>query len=274
MTAAPAPGGGFMREPTTTKISVRGCNIVLRRAGAGRPLLFLHGAADAGQWLPAMDDLVAHRDVLVPEHPGFGASDTPAWLDTIPDLANFYLDLVEQLDLDAVDLVGHDLGGWIAAELAVRNPRRLASLTLVAAAGIHVPGVVQIDPFLRTDEQRIRDLFHDPAQADDMVARVLRPELEDINIRNHTTTARLTWQPRGYDPHLAKWLHRIDLPALVVWGADDRLLPPAYASAWQKLVAGAQLVVVPECGHLPHVEQRAAFVAALDNFFDRQRAAA
>jgi len=264
-----------MTEPTATKISVRGCGIALRRAGAGRPLLYLHGANDAGEWPPCWDDLAARQDVIAPEHPGFGASDTPAWLDTIPDLANFYLDLIDQLDLANIDLVGHDLGGWIAAEIAVRNPRRLASLTLVTAAGILVAGEAQSDPFLRTDEQRLRDLFHDQARADEMIARMLRPETEDQNLKNQTTTARLTWQPRGYDPHLAKWLHRITLPTLLVWGANDKLLPPAYASAWQKLVPGAQhVVLLPDCGHLPHVEQRAAFVGALEKFFDRMRVAA
>jgi pimeloyl-ACP methyl ester carboxylesterase len=263
-----------MTEPTATKICVRGCNVVLRRAGAGRPLLYLHGAGDAGQWLPFLDDLAARHDLLAPEHPGFGASDMPAWLDTIPDLANFYLDLIDQLDLHDIDLVGHDLGGWIAAELAVRDPRRLASLTLVTAAGIHVPGAAQIDPFLRTDEQRIRDLFHDQAHADEMVGRLLRPETEDQILRNQTTTARLTWQPRGYDPHLAKWLHRIKLPTLLVWGANDKVLPPAYAAAWQRLVPGAQLVTLPDCGHLPHVERRADCVSALTTFFDRMRVAA
>ena len=116
---------------------------------------------------------LAEHDVIVPEHPGFGASDTPDWLDTIHDLAYFYLDFLDQLDLDGVHLVGISLGGWIAAELAVRDTRRLASLTLVDAAGIHVKGVPQIDTFLRTDEQRIRDFFHDPKRADEMIARLL-----------------------------------------------------------------------------------------------------
>src|SRR6266853_6262980 len=146
-----------MPEHTNTKLTVRGCNITLMRGGAGRPLLMLHGAGGAGSWLPYMADLAARHDVIVPEHPGFGASDTPDWLDTIADLANYHLDFLDQLDLAAVDLVGCDLGGWIAAELAVRNTRRLASLTLVGAAGIHVKGVAQSDPFLRADEQRIRD---------------------------------------------------------------------------------------------------------------------
>jgi pimeloyl-ACP methyl ester carboxylesterase len=263
-----------MTEPTAARISVRDCGIALRRAGAGRPLLFLHGANDAGQWLPCLDDLAARHDVIVPEHPGFGASDMPAWLDTIPDLANFYLDLIDQLDLHDVDLVGHDLGGWIAAELAVRNPRRLASLTLVAAAGIHLADVAQADPFLRTDEQRIRDLFHDPARADDMVKRATRPEFEDIGLKNQTTTARLIWQPRGYDPQLAKWLHRIGVPTLLVWGTNDRVYPIDCAAAYQKLIPDAKLAIIPDCGHLPHIERRPAFMAALEDFLDRRRAAA
>jgi pimeloyl-ACP methyl ester carboxylesterase len=263
-----------MDDPTPTKISIRGCNITMRRAGTGRPLLYLHGASDAGLWPPSLADLGARHDVIAPEHPGFGASDTPAWLDTIADLASFYLDVLDQLDLTSVHLVGHDLGGWIAAELAVRNTGRLASLTLVGAAGVFVPGVAQVDPFLRTDEQRIRDLFHDPARADEMAASAKRPEAEDIGLKNQTTAARLTWQPRGYDPHLAKWLHRINVPTLLVWGTNDRVYPIDYAAAYQKLIPGAKLAIIPDCGHLPHIERREIFVAALDDFLTNMRAAA
>src|SRR6476659_750473 len=147
-----------MADQTTSMMAVSGCNIGLMRGGTGRPLVTLHGASGAGTWLPFMRSLADTYDVIVPEHPGFGASDTPDWLDNIHDLAYFYLDV---LDLHAVHLVGVSRGGWIAAELAIRSTQRLSSLTLVDAAGIHVPGVEQIDTFLRTDEQRIRDFFHD-----------------------------------------------------------------------------------------------------------------
>src|ERR1041384_5183391 len=175
-----------MTEPTATKVSVRGCGIAMRRAGTGRPLLYLHGASDPGQWLPFLADLAARHDVLAPEHPGFGASDTPDWLDSIQDLARFYLDLLDQLDLKHVDLVGHSLGGWSAAELAVRNTRRLSSLTLVDSAGIHVPGVPQVDTFLLNDEQLVRNLFDDPKLIEAMVAQTKRPELEDVTLKNRT----------------------------------------------------------------------------------------
>ena len=263
-----------MNSATTTKLAVRGCSIAVMRGGTGRPLLVLHGASDAGAWLPCMAELAARHDVIVPEHPGFGASDMPEWLDTVADLANFYLDLLDQLDLSGVDLVGFSLGGWIAAELAVRNTARLASLTLVGAAGIHVKGIAQLDPFLCTDEQRIRNLFHDRKWADDEVKRLLHPDRQDDELRNQTTTAKLTWQPRNYDPHLHKWLHRIDVPTLLIWGANDRLYPPDYALAYQCLIPGSQVAIIPDCGHLPQVEQRHAFVAALESFLVEKKAAA
>jgi pimeloyl-ACP methyl ester carboxylesterase len=263
-----------MAEPTNTKISVRGCNIGLMRGGTGRPLLLLHGAGGGSHWLPFMSDLAARHDVIAPEHPGFGGSDTPDWLDNISDLANFYLDFLDQLDLTGVDLVGHSLGGWIAAELAVRNTSRLASLTLVCSAGIHVPGVPQVDTFLSNDETRIRDMFQDQKFADDMIKRASAPELEDVNLRNRTTTARLIWQPRGYDPHLHKWLHRIDVPTLLLWGGNDKLFPKEYATAFQKLIPGSSVTIIPDCGHIPQVERRADFVAALEAFLDERRAAA
>ena len=263
-----------MASHTASTIGIKGCNIRLMRGGAGRPLLILHGASGAGTWLPFMASLADKFDVIVPEHPGFGASDTPDWLDTIHDLAYFYLDVLEHLDLSEIHLVGVSLGGWVAAELAIRNTRRLASLTLVDAAGIHVPGVAQIDTFLRTDEQRIRDFFYDQTRADEMVERLLRPELEDIAMKNRVATAKLSWQPRGYDPHLHKWLHRIDVPTLLVWGANDRLFPKDYAFAYQRLIPGSKVVIVPECGHVPHVEKASVFVSELENFIDGMRAAA
>ena len=262
-----------MSDHTTTTISVRGCNIGLMRGGSGRPLLYLHGGGGAG-WLPFMADLAARHDVLAPEHPGFGGSDTPDWLDNIQDLARFYLDLLDQLDLKDVDLVGHSLGGWIAAELAVRDARRLNSLTLVGSAGIHVPGVPQVDTFLVSDEQLVRNLFDDPKWIDAMLAELKRPEFEDVVLRNRTTTAKLVWQPRGYDLHLHKWLHRIGIPAHLVWGANDRIFPKDYAFAFQRLIPGSGVTIIPECGHIPQVEQRAAFVAALEGFLEKRKAAA
>jgi len=262
-----------MVDPTISTIAVRGCNIRLMRGGSGPPLVFLHGASGA-DWAPAMQLLAARFNVLVPDHPGFGASGIPEWLDTIHDLAYFYLDFLGELDLDGVHLVGVSLGGWSAAELAVRNTSRVASLTLVSAAGLRVEGVEQLDTFLLTDEQRIRSFFHDQTRADAAVERLQTPDPEDIALKNRIATAKLAWEPRHHDPHLAKWLHRIDVPTLLIWGANDRLVPKEHALAYRQLIPGSKAVIIPECGHLPHVEQVAIFAHEIDSFINGERVTA
>jgi pimeloyl-ACP methyl ester carboxylesterase len=263
-----------MADHTDQPITIRDCRIRLMRGGAGAPLLFLHGGGGAGIWLPCMAQLAKKFDVIAPEHPGFGDSDTPPWLDTIEDLANFYLDFLDQLDLRGVHLIGSSLGGWVAAELAVRNATRLASLTLIGAAGLHLTEVEQVDTFLSNDEQRIRDLFHDQDLAEAVIAGSERPELEDAALKNRMMTAKLSWQPRNHDPHLRKWLHRIKVPTLLVWGDHDRLFPKEYALAYQRLIPGAKVVIIPDCGHLPHVEKGDEFAAELTTFIGAMRIAA
>ena len=257
---------------STSVVTVGSCRIRLMRGGAGDPLVILHGATGAS-WLPFMQKLSQHFDVIAPEHPGFGESDMPDWLDTIHDLAYFYLDLLDELKLDNVNLAGLSFGGWVAAELAVRSTERLASLTLAGAAGLHVPGVEQMDPFLCTDEQRLRDFFYDQDKAKEVIARALRPELEDVTLKNRTTVAKLTWQPRSHDPHLHKWLHRIDVPTLLVWGDHDRMFPKEHALAYQRLIPNAKVVIVPDCGHVPQIEKPDAFVAAIETFLGTRKQA-
>jgi pimeloyl-ACP methyl ester carboxylesterase len=248
--------------------TVAGCRIRILRKGAGAPLLFLHGASGVSGWLPFMEALSQHHDLIVPEHPGFGASDTPGWLDGIGDLAYFYLDLIAQMGLSGVHLMGSSLGGWIAAEMAIRDPRAMRSLTLISPAGIQVKGVQRGDIFMWSPAQTAQNLFHDP----DLAARVPLPSTDAEMmqaLKNRETTARLGWNPRLHNPDLPKWLHRVAVPTLIVWGDDDRVLPAAYGPAFRDLIPGAELTILPECGHLPHVEKTAAFTATALPFLQR-----
>jgi pimeloyl-ACP methyl ester carboxylesterase len=244
------------------------CRVSVQRGGAGPLLLFLHGAGGGGQWLPFMEALAQKFEVIVPEHPGFGRSETPAWLDNVADLAYFYLDFIERIGLRDVHLVGTSLGGWIAAELAVRNQRSLRSLTLSAAAGIHLPGVAKGDMFLWSREELARHLFHDQKLAEAMLSMEMSPEETDNQLKNRLTTAKLAWQPRFYDPHLAKWLHRITVPTMILWGADDKLIPAQYGAAFRDLIPGARLEVLAECGHLPQIEKTTEFVEKVTHFIE------
>ena len=248
--------------------SVAGCDVSVRRGGLGPPLLFLHGARGAADWLPFMEKLSRSFDVIVPEHPGFGQSETPAWLDNIHDLAYFYLDFMEHLGIEQIHLMGASMGGWIAAELAVRDQHRLRSLTLVAPAGIHVRGVQTGDFFLWSEQELVHNLFASQRFAEEMALLNDKrtQEEKDIQLKNKLTAAKLAWQPRLHDPHLKKWLHRITVPALIVWGAEDKLIPAEHGPEFRDLIPNSRLEVFPDCGHLPQVEKMADFVGLVARF--------
>jgi pimeloyl-ACP methyl ester carboxylesterase len=255
-----------MAEAVHEFIDIDGCRLSVKRAGKGAPMLFLHGAGGAARWAPFMADLAERYELIVPEHPGFGQSDSPPWLDNVGDLAYFYLDFLERQKLDKVHLVGTSLGGWIAAELAVRNQARIATLTLAAPAGIHLAGVPKGDIFLWTPEQMVRNLVASPALADEMLAIPVSEAEQRVALQNSFTMAKLSWQPRLYNPHLKKWLHRITVPTQILWGDRDKIIPAPYGEAFKSLIPGSRLQIFADCGHVPQIEKREAFVAALVDF--------
>lgn len=240
-------------------IEVDGCKVNLRRGGSGEPLLFLHGASGAPVIMPFMEKLAARFEVLVPEHPGYGLSDEPEWLENIHDAAYFYLDFLRALDLRDLTLVGSSMGGWIAMEMAVRDTSRIKSLVLVSPAGVAAPGVQPADIFLMAPEELVRNLFHDAKLAEARLAEPVTPESIDIGLKNRHTTARLAWEPRLHDPFLPKWLHRIDVPVKIVWGREDRILPAKIADELKRLMPKAQMHLLENVGHLPHAERPELF---------------
>jgi len=245
---------------TDSYVQVDGCRTHLRRGGAGEPLLYLHGASGAPLIMPFMEKLAQRFDVLVPEHPGYGLSDEPEWLENIHDAAYFYLDFLKKLNLKNVVVVGSSMGGWIAMEMAVRDTSRLKSLVLVSPAGIAAPGVQPADIFLMPPEEVIRNLFYDEKLALARLAEPMTPEALDIALKNRHTTARLAWEPRLHDPFLPKWLHRIDVPVKIIWGREDRILPVGFVEEYKRLLPRAKVHIVENAGHLPQAEAPDVFV--------------
>ncbi len=240
-------------------LSIAGCRTRLVRRGQGAPILFLHD--EFGTPPPA--GLAALGEVIAPELPGFGESDTPDWFDNIQDSALFVQELLHALALPRVHVVGCSLGGWLAVEVAMRSTAGMASLVLCGAMGIHVKGAGGYDPFLVSPEEEEALRFAGPAPAP--------PPLDpDTVLKNRFAYARLAWAPRLHDPHLEKWLHRLRLPTLVLHGAEDRLLPPAIGRRWAEAIPGARLRLFPGCGHAPELEQPAAFCAAIGGFIAEQ----
>ena len=257
---------------TWQTIDVRGTAVSLYRQGAGDAVLFLHGEDGARTWLPCVGGLAASHELFIPELPGFGASEVPEWLDSIHDLAYFYLSALDGLRPGRVHLVGYSLGGWIALEMAIRDPARLKSLTLIASAGIHLAGVPRGDYWRPPPEEVFRSLFADPARAQEILSRPRTPEDERELLKRRWTIARVAWEPPFHNPHLAKWLHRIGAPTRVIWGEADRFLPPDYAQALAKSIPGAEVSLLPGCGHMPHLERPAELAAKIGESIGKGRA--
>ena len=248
-------------------LDINGNQVLLRRTGDGEPLLFLHGAGGMPAWLPFFDQLAARFDLLVPDHPSYGRSPTPDWLDSIGDLSFFYLDFLETLDLTDVHVIGQSLGGWIALEMAVRNTSRIKSLTLMAPAGIRIKGKPAANVMIMDRAQLIGALYADPKLAEQMLALEPTPDQIAEIVNNNVATARLAWQPRLFNPNLRKWLHRIDVATHIIWGDKDQIIPPDYAAEFAGLIDGSALTMIENAGHIPQVEQLDAVMAAMDEFY-------
>jgi len=255
-----------MPDAVLSTLQLCGASVPVKRAGAGPAMVMLHGGGGAPNFLPGMQKLAERFEVIVPQAPGFGGAPTPPWLETIADLANFYLEFLDALDLRAVHLVGLSLGGWVAAEVAIRDASRLASLTLVDAPGIAAAGAAPYDPTSMSEEEAVRAIYFDAKRADAAVARAFTPENEAVRRANQRLVAKLAWQSRFHDPQMQRWLHRIRIPTLILWGENDRLFPVAFAEAWHEAIAGSRLVVLPRCGHLPIQEYPDAFAATVGEF--------
>ena len=244
-------------------VKVGGQSIQLFKAGSGRPLLVLHDVEGSPASQGFVQDLAARFTVHLPSHPGFGASDRPAWIESVPDMAAFYGWFLQERGLEGVPVIGFGLGGWLAAEVAVACPHAFSKLVLVGATGIR-PAVGEIaDIFIITPSQ-IRDLaFHDRSQAPEyagLYERPVSPEEQYVAERNREMAVRICWKPYMHDPRLPFLLPRVRVPARIVWGRQDRLVPLNCGELYHRAIPGSALAIVEGCGHMPQVERPAEFV--------------
>jgi pimeloyl-ACP methyl ester carboxylesterase len=255
-------------EPET--IDLAGRPTVLMHGGEGAPFVYLHSAlGEAFVWFPFYRTWANKFRVLVPTHPGYGKSGGFDRIDTIEDMAFHYVELFDALGLEEVVLGGVSLGGWIAAEFAVRWPERVKKLWIADAPGLWVDEEPLPDLFrtVQDREQFRKLLFHDPQS---YIAKMVIQDNPDEErmlaaYQAMTVLARLVWE-RPYDPKLADRLRRVRCPTLLLWGAHDRLIPPAYGEAYKKHLPQAELKLIANCGHLPMFEKEAEFVDAVARF--------
>jgi pimeloyl-ACP methyl ester carboxylesterase len=254
---------------TDTYVEVAETKLRLLRGGEGEPLVILHGTDGNPGWLQYAQSLSARFQVYIPDHPGFGKSDQPEWIASVPDLACFYLWALEDLGLSRIRLMGLSMGGWLAAEMAVMCPHLFERLVLVDAVGVKPTQGEITDIFLLSPAELTAKLFHDPQQAPEyaqLYGSPPTPEAQDLLTRNNEMAARITWKPYMHDPRLPSLLRRLRLPTLIVWGRQDAIAPVNCAEIYQQNIQGSQLAIMEQCGHMPPIEKPQEFVNIVSEF--------
>jgi pimeloyl-ACP methyl ester carboxylesterase len=251
-------------------VNVGGTPIRYLVGGGGAPIVALHGFDGNRGWLPIYDELARRFTVYAPTHPGFAGSDRPPWLESFTDLARFYLWILQELDLARATLLGFSIGGWLAAEIAVLSPQIAERLILVDAMGIKPHEGEIADIFLHGSEGTRRLAIFDPKQVPDyelLFGRKPSPEERDASAINREAAIRYCWKPYMHDPILPALLQRLhNIPALIVWGKEDRIVPLESAGIYHRMIAGSKLELIERCGHLPHLERPMEFLHIVKAF--------
>ncbi len=257
-----------MTTPQERTIMAGDYQVRVFEAGAGEPLLFLHSAGGPGLWTEGIDRLAQHFHVFLPDHPGFGPSPLPDWLTGMDDMVFHYVEVLEALGLQgAVRVAGTSFGGWIAAELAVFHPERVKKLVLIDAAGLRIPEVPMPDIFRLPPQDILPLVFHDLSKAVAVMPKDFGIDTMVQMFHDRSALARLSWNPYLHDPKLRRRLHHAaHIPTLIVWGQQDRLIPPVYAAEYQRLLPLSRISYIDQCGHDPTIEQPEAFAQAVVEF--------
>ncbi|MBO0681887.1 MAG: alpha/beta fold hydrolase [Candidatus Dormibacteraeota bacterium] len=252
--------------PDERTLLIGGRHTRVLNAGSGPALVWLHDSF-GNRWTRGHDELAAHISLLAPSLPGFERTDELAGIDGPEDIVFWLLDLLPQLGVSRPVLGGGGLGGWMAAEFAVRYPERIGGLVLVDAYGLKVEGALPADEFALTTPQLRPLLFSDPegALAQEWLPDQEPPERVEQTLRARVGAARLAWQ-FPYSPKLRTRLGRAGLPACVIWGDEDRLVPQAHAHAWAEGLPDARLRLFEGAGHYPYMDDPAGFATDVVEF--------
>ncbi len=246
-------------------ITVNGVRVAMLTAGAGEPLVFLHGA---GVWhgFDFAKPWAERFRVIIPYHPGWGDSADAPEMTSVDDYVLHYLEMFDQLGLEKVNLAGLSMGGRMAATFAIHHRRRVRKLVLIAPAGLDIPEYPLPD-FSKIPPQEIPGyLVHDLNSIARHLPKGPDPAFSAARDREGAGMGKLI-QAGLVGPWLPRWLHRVNIPTLLVWGEKDRIIPIQHAEHWSKLIPQAKLLRIPDAGHLP-LDDKPEYSRAIADFFE------
>jgi 2-hydroxy-6-oxonona-2,4-dienedioate hydrolase len=269
------------------RIGVEGLPIRYLSAGEGPPLVLLHGAGDNSlDWRWVLPALARTHRVYAPDLPGSDDSAKPVADYSPAFFERFVAAFVDALGIERATFVGNSLGGIIALRLALADPARVGALVLVDSAGlgrainpaftsVNVPGLGEAAmPLWRTTLGayqrawgRTTLLFARPWDVPrEWLAEQCRLARSPGYLEAHLTALRALVSPAGQREVLVDRLPLLEMPTLVVWGERDRVFPQSQARDAAARLREGSLELIPDCGHLPHIERPDPFVAALGRF--------
>ena len=266
------PTSATSAAPTRTVALLGGLTVTIQEFGEnteGTGVLVLHGGAGPRTVAGISNALSEHVYVVTPTHPGFDGTPRPDRFDTVADLAVAYLDLLDTLDLKDVMVIGNSVGGWIAAEMALRdNQGRIGALTLLNAVGIHAHMVENrvVDPRTMAPTDISQLSFAKPEFRPDFAS--FTDEQRAAAAANQKTLAVYGGDHFTYDPKLRARLHRITIPVLVIWGEEDGIAPLKYGRGYADSFPNGHFVQIADAAHFPQIEQLGATLGAIGDFVD------
>jgi pimeloyl-ACP methyl ester carboxylesterase len=251
-------------------VRVSGVELEIERRGRGRPLLVLYGEEALELDAPVLAELARDHELIIPSPPGFGRSERPDWIESPDDIGYIYLDLMERLDVGKVPAIGFSFGGWLALEMATKDDSFFSKLVLVDPYGVKIGGPLDrdIEDVWNIHPEKVAQLkwFDREKGRRDFTAM---PERElAVIARNNESFARFCWDPCMHNPKLARLLHRVRLPTLFVWGANDGIVSLDYGKAYSRMIPGAEFSVIGKAGHYPHLEQPDEFTRLVRGFLE------
>ena len=254
--------------PETINLEMRGGDFraIVESAGDGPPLLYLHGAVGQKGWAPFLERLSRQFTVYAPYIPGYGEASGLEHIADLTDLTLYHLALLDALGVERAHVVGHFLGGMIAAEMAAFSPSAVNRLALVSPAGVWRDGEPVADLLALNANELSERLTATPdgtASLDDIADMLARDRMQDI-----AAAGKFLWPLP--DKGLHRRAYRIKAPTFILWGEQDRINPPSYAADFQGLIGGARTGTISDAGHLLMLEQPDAFADTVAAFLNEE----
>ena len=258
-------------QQEATTVSVGSIQVRVDKKGQGPPLVYLHGAFAYQDWHPFLDRLAEEFTVYAPVQPGFSENNGIDQIDDVLELTLHHVDLFEALGLERPNVVGHFIGGMIAAEMAAICSHSVGKLVLAAPTGLWMDDVPGVDYFATPANELKNILFADPNSS---VAAAALPEPQTDEergaraidrVRSLSTVGKFLWPLP--DSGLKRRLGRIKSPTLIVVGENDQIVPASYANEFTDRIAGSRQQTIAGAGHLFMLEQPDEFAKLVADFF-------